>query len=46
MAPKNFCTDNAAMIGLVGQCKFKNKIKSDYFFKANPRLSVDINKKL
>ncbi len=44
--PIELCGDNAAMIGLVGQYKFKNKIKSDYFFKANPRLSVDINKKL
>ena len=44
--PVELCGDNAAMIGLVGHYKFKNKIKPDYLFKENPRLSINSNKNL
>ena len=38
--PIELCGDNAAMIGLVGHYKFKNKFKSDYLFKEKPRLTI------
>ena len=39
--PIELCGDNAAMIALVCQHKFRNNVKSNNLFKANPRLSID-----
>ena len=37
----NLCSDNAAMIALVGLEKFKNKLFDELTFKVNPRWQLD-----
>ena len=39
--PIELCGDNAAMIALVCQQKYKDNIKPNTFFKASPRLSIN-----
>jgi len=43
--PKELCGDNAAMIGLVCQYKYKNDFKPNYLFNADPRLTINREKK-
>ena len=39
--PINLCSDNAAMIALVGLEKYKKKLFSELNFKVNPRWQLD-----
>ena len=39
--PIELCGDNAAMIALVCQQKYKNNVNPNNLFKANPRLTID-----
>ena len=39
--PIELCGDNAAMIALACQHKYKNNVNPNNLFKANPRLSID-----
>ena len=39
LAPLSYCTDNAAMIGIVGYLKYKDSLKSNLKSTPSPRLS-------